>query len=213
MMDVYQWHNEITGKRVVEALKKNHFDAIYCPDGETAVTEVMKFITPGAKVGFGGSVTTRDLKLPEKVLKAGAIVLDHQSAELDADQKAQVRLQQLTCDVFISGTNALTIDGELVNVDGTGNRVAAMIYGPKKVVIVVGINKVVADLDAAFDRIEQVASPMNNKRLARPNPCVKSGTCMDCEGGTRICNVYSILRKKPSSTDTTVIVVGEALGY
>ncbi len=212
-MDVYQWYKETTGKRVVDALKENGFDAMYCPDSAAAVREVMKFIKPGDRVGFGGSVTTRDLKIPEKVREAGAVVLDHQAADLSADQKVEVRLQQLTSDVFVSSTNALTIDGELVNVDGTGNRVAAMIYGPKKVVIVAGINKVVPDLNAAMDRIEHIASPMNNKRLGRPNPCVPAGTCMDCEGSTRICNVYTIMRKKPSSTDITVLVVGEALGY
>jgi hypothetical protein len=212
-LDVYQWHNDIVGRRVVESLKRNRFDAIYCGDEESAVAEVMKFIKPGARVGFGGSVTTRDLNLPERAREAGAVVLDHQAAGLDADQKAQARLQQLTCDVFITSTNAVTVDGELVNVDGTGNRVAAMMFGPKKVVVVAGVNKVVSDLDAAFDRIEQAASPMNNKRLSRPNPCVKSGTCMDCEGESRICNIYSILRKRPSSTDTTVIIVGRHLGY
>jgi len=147
-VDVYQWYNETTGKRVVDALKKNGFDAMYCPDAAAAVGEVMRFVKPGARVGFGGSVTTRDLKIPEKVREAGGVVLDHQAADLSAEQKAEVRLQQLTSDVFISSTNALTIDGELVNVDGTGNRVAAMIYGPKKVIIVTGVNKVVADLNA-----------------------------------------------------------------
>ena len=112
-----------------------------------------------------------------------------------------------------SGSNAVTLEGDIVNVDGAGNRVAALTFGPKKTVVVVGANKIVRDLDEAFERLETFASPMNNKRLDRPNPCVKSGHCEDCHGEARICRVYQILRRRPSLSDFTVIIVGEALGY
>ena len=102
---------------------------------------------------------------------------------------------------------------DILNVDGNGNRVAALTFGPSKTVVVVGVNKIVRDLDEAFARLESYASPMNNKRLDRPNPCVKTGLCEDCQGETRICRAYQILRRKPSLSDFTVIVVGESLGY
>jgi hypothetical protein len=121
--------------------------------------------------------------------------------------------RQLTSDVFISGSNAVTLEGEILNVDGTGNRVAALSFGPTKTIVVVGINKIVRDMDEAFARLETYAAPMNNKRLDKPNPCVKAGVCMDCDGDTRLCRVYNIMRKRPSGTDFTVIIVGEDLGY
>ena len=105
------------------------------------------------------------------------------------------------------------MEGEIVNVDGNGNRVAALTFGPKKTVVVVGLNKVVRDLDEAFARIETRASPMNNKRLERPNPCTKTGLCEDCHGEGRICRVYQILSRRPFLSDFTVIIVGESLGY
>jgi hypothetical protein len=158
-------------------------------------------------------MTVRDLGIQELAAAAGCELLDHNAPGLAQDVKIGLLRRQLTCDLFISSSNAVTLDGEIVNVDGTGNRVAALTFGPKKTVVIVGINKVVRNSDEAFDRIETYASPMNNKRLDRPNPCVKTGVCMDCQGDSRICRVYSILRKRPSMSDFTVIVVGERLGY
>ncbi len=97
--------------------------------------------------------------------------------------------------------------------DANGNRVGALSFGPSKVVVVAGANKIVADLDEAFARVEEIAAPMNNKRLNRPNPCVKSGHCMDCEGEMRSCRIYQILKRKPALSDFTVIIVGEPIGY
>lgn len=125
----------------------------------------------------------------------------------------EIRRKQLTCDVFLTGTNAVTIDGRLVNTDGVGNRVAAMIFGPKKVIIAVGINKIVKDIAEAEKRIKLYAAPMNNKRLNLPNPCIRTGECMDCQGPTRICNVTTILNKRPMLTDIHIFVVGEDLGF
>ncbi len=173
----------------------------------------MRFVKPGATVGFGGSTSVRGIGTQAAVTAAGARVLDHGEPGLDADRKMEIMRAQLTCDLFISGTNALTLDGELVNVDGNGNRVGALSFGPRKVVVVVGTNKIVRDLDEAFSRLETTAGPMNNKRLDRPNPCTKTGQCVDCSGTTRICRIYQILRRKPGLSDFTVIVVGEPLGF
>ena len=110
-------------------------------------------------------------------------------------------------------SNAITLDGMLVNIDGMGNRVSAMTFGPKKVIVEASVDKICKDEKAAFERLENIASPMNNKRLNTLNPCTKTGTCMNCQSKGRICRVYSVLRRKPIVTDITVVVVGESRGY
>ena len=149
----------------------------------------------------------------ERVRALGAEILDHDAPGIDQEKKLELRRAQLTCDLFLSSSNAVTLEGDIVNVDGGGNRVAALTFGPKKTILVVGTDKIFRDVDEAYNRIETTASPMNNKRLDRPNPCVKAGTCQDCQGETRICRVYQVLRRRPLYSDFTVIVVGEPLGY
>jgi len=210
---IRMWRNDTLGEAAVKALKKNGFDAVYVKTGAEAADLVAKHFKKGASVGFGGSMTVKAIGVQDRAAAAGCELLDHNAPGLAPEAKGAILRRQLTSDVFVSGSNAVTLDGEIVNVDGTGNRVAALSFGPAKTVVVVGINKVVRDLDEAFARIETSAAPMNNKRLDRPNPCVKAGTCMDCDGDTRICRIYQILRKRPGGTDFTVIVVGEDLGY
>ncbi len=207
------WHDATLGEAAVKALKKNGFDAIFAATPDEAVEKVMAFIAKGKTVGFGGSMTVKALGIQEKAKALGAEILDHNAQGLSPDGKLAVLRRQLTCDVFVSGSNAVTLEGDIVNVDGNGNRVAALTFGPAKTVVVVGVNKIVRDLDEAMARIESYASPMNNKRLDKTNPCVKTGLCEDCEGATRICRVYQILRRKPSLSDFTVVIVGARLGY
>jgi L-lactate utilization protein LutB len=213
MKAVEEWRYEAIGKSACEALKRSGFDARFAQKGEEALDIVASFVKPGMKVGFGGSMTLRAIGAPDKVKALGAVILDHNAPGLELEAKLDILRAQLTCDIFLSGSNAVTLEGDIVNVDGNGNRVAALTFGPKKTVVVVGANKIVRDLDEALERIETVASPMNNKRLDKPNPCVKTGTCEDCRGETRICRVYQILRRRPSLSDFTVIVVGESLGF
>ena len=213
MDQVNQWRSDVLGETAVKALKKNGFDAVYVESREAAAELVAKNFAKGKSVGFGGSMTVKALGLQEKAQAAGCEVLDHNVPGLEPAAKLALLRRQLTCDVFVSGSNALTLEGELINVDGNGNRVAALTFGPAKTVVVVGANKLVRDLDEGFARLELYASPMNNKRLSGPNPCVKTGVCMDCDGDTRICRVYQILRKKPSLSDFTVVIVGDELGF
>lgn len=213
MTEVEMWSANARGEHTCAALVKNGFDAVFAKTKEEAAELVMKFVKPGMKLGFGGSMTIKSLGIQDKALASGAILLDHNKPGLGAEEKMQVLRAQLTCDLFISSLNAVTRDGFIVNVDANGNRVGALSFGPLKVVAVVGANKIVGDLDEAFARLEEIAGPMNNKRLNRPNPCTKSGYCMDCDGPTRICRIYQILKRKPALTDFTVIIVGETLGY
>lgn len=214
MNEFQAWHNDTLGGKVVEALNKNNFKASYVKTRQEAIDKVLALIPADATVGIGGSWTTStDLGLPGVLEGRGNIVLNHGKPGLSPEETVAIRRQQLASDVFLTGTNAVTLDGKLVNVDGTGNRVAAMMFGPKKVVIVAGVNKIVRDVAEAERRIELHAAPLNNKRLNRPNPCTTTGICMDCQGPTRICNITTILRKCSPLTETHVIIVGEDLGF
>ncbi|AEJ20085.1 lactate utilization protein [Gracilinema caldarium] len=210
---VAAWRDETIGAAAVKALLKNGFDAVYVSNVEEAAQRVMSYIEKGKTIGFGGSTTIKAMGIPEKAQELGAILLDHNAPGLTAEKKLEILRSQLTCDVFISSSNAVTLEGYLVNVDGNGNRVAALTFGPKKTVVVVGTNKIVRNLQEAQERMETIASPMNNKRLDKPNPCVKTGLCQDCALETRICRAYQVLRRRPSLSDFTVIVVGASLGF
>lgn len=213
MSEFIQWHQDIQATRTVEALTKNNFAASYIPAREAAIEQILALIPAGATVGIGGSWTLMELGIPALLEERGHKVLNHNAPGITPENALSIRRAQLTCDVFLTGANAITLDGKIVNVDGAGNRVAAMIFGPKQVIIVAGINKIVADVAAAEQRIATFAAPVNNKRLERPNPCIKTGTCMDCQGPTRICNVTTILRKRPPLTPTQVLLIGDKLGF
>jgi L-lactate utilization protein LutB len=212
-MTINEWHSGAIGDKVVKALKKNGFEAVYFSRREDAAKFVLDFVAPEMSVGFGGSVTIRELGIPEQAREKGAIILDHLQPDLTPEERMDIRRKELVCDLFLSSTNAITLDGSLVNVDGTGNRVAALSFGPKKVIVVAGVNKVCGDIPAAFERIKTYAAPMNNKRLEIANPCAVTGVCSDCKGDGRICRIYSVLKRRPMMTDFTVVLVGENLGY
>ncbi|MDR3560613.1 MAG: lactate utilization protein [Negativicutes bacterium] len=212
MSELVQWHREKIGEKVVGALTKNNFAATFVKTRQEAAEKLLALIPTAATIGFGSSVTIGELDIIAKLEERGNPVLNHTKAGLSQPEIRAIRRQQLLSDVYLSGTNAVTLDGKLVNVDATGNRVAAMIYGPEKVFIVVGVNKVVKDVAEAENRVRVWASPPNNKRLGYPNPCVQTGVCVDCQGPTRICNITTIMHKRPKLTDVHVIVVGEDLG-
>ncbi len=213
MNDFTKWHNETLGCKTVEALKKNGFEAVWCSTAAEAKDKIMELIPEGTSVGLGGSWTVKGLGLPEALAERGNTLLDHGAPGLTNEERLEIRKMQLTCDVFLTGTNAVTMNGELVNTDGVGNRVAAMIFGPGRVIVVMGANKIVKDLDEALERIERVAAPINNKRLGTPNPCTQTGLCMNCQGPTRICNITTVLWKRPKATNFHVILVGDDLGF
>ncbi|MCG1013074.1 lactate utilization protein [Tepidanaerobacter sp. GT38] len=199
-------------QKAVKALIKNGFDAIYVPTKEEAVKKALELVPPNATVGVGGSVTVRELGIVDELRARGHVIFDHHLGST-AEEKNRIRKAQLTCDVFFASTNALTLDGKLVNIDGTGNRVAAMIFGPGHVVLIVGANKITDGLQQAMLRAKQVAAPMNAIRLGLNTPCASTGYCMDCSSENRICKVTTIIEYKPNLTNFTVIVVGEEIGY
>jgi len=212
-MEVKNWHKETVGQKVVNALIKNDFDAIYLSDTQEASDFIMKHVKSGIKVGFGGSMTINNMGIQDKVKAFGGKVIDHGAVGLTREEILSAAREELLCDLFLCSSNAITLDGVLVNIDNTGNRVGAMSFGPKKVIIVVSVDKICKDEAAAFERLETIAAPMNNKRLNRPNPCTTTGVCVDCQTKTRICRLYSVMRKKPAMTDISVVVVGSRCGY
>ena len=207
------WHGHTLGNKTVEALRKNRFEASFFETREETSKAVMQLIKPGMEVAFGGSQTAKQLNLQKMVADAGATILDHNAAGLSDEQKLEVMRRQQICDVFICSSNAISLQGELFNIDGHGNRVAAMAFGPRMVIVIAGVNKIVADEEAAWLRIRTIAAPINFKRLNRPNPCTKQGICMDCNLPTRGCNIYVATRRKPPMMDFSVFIVNDSLGF
>jgi len=208
------WFNQRRALLCVEALKKKGFCAYYADTRAKAVNLILSEIPKGASVGIGGSVTIRELGIPELLKEQGHTVYDHWDPNLSASQKQDVRKKQITADVFLSSTNALTKDGTLVNTDGSGNRVAAMIFGPKITIVVCGINKIVEDLQHAVDRIRNYAAPINFKRLGLKFPCQEGSNCTACGRPLKGCRITTIIEAVPSGKEKfVVILVGENLGY
>ena len=213
MHEFKDWHNETLAAKVVNALNKNNFSASYVSTGKEAVEKILGLIGPEATVGVAGSWTVKQLGIVDLLEGRGNTLFNHNKPGLSPEESLAIRHKQLACDVLLTGTNAITLDGKLVNVDGAGNRVAAMIFGPKMTIVVAGMNKIAADVQNAEKRIQFHAAPINNKRLGYTNPCVRSGHCMDCQGPTRICNVTTIIHRRPFPSRIEIILIGEDLGF
>ncbi len=213
MNEFKSWSNDTLAAKTVQALEKNNFTSSYVKTKQEAVEQILALIPEGATIGVGGSWTVGQLGVVAELEKRGHVIYNHGKPGLSPEEALAARRAQLTCDVFLCGTNALTMDGKLVNVDGIGNRVASMMFGPKQVIVAAGVNKIVRNVEEAEKRIELLAAPINNKRLSRPNPCTTTGMCMDCQLPTRICNITTIIRKRPSLTPINVVIIGEELGF
>lgn len=199
---------------VADALSARGFEVYISPSKEEAANAVMALASDALSVGFGGSKTLAELELPTKMAAAGKEILRHGDPELTPEQKMDVMRRELTCDLFLLSANALTADGRIVNIDGNGNRVAASIFGPKKVVFVIGRNKIVdGGIDEAIARIKAEACALNCRRLNRKTPCAITGECADCDSPDRICRATVILERRPTRTPTFIILVDENLGF
>ncbi|MBC7091886.1 MAG: lactate utilization protein [Nitrososphaeria archaeon] len=206
--DVREWYNMELALKAVESLKRNGFSAYYFKGRSEAVEKILGLVPEKAVVGVGGSITVRELGLPEILSKRGHEVILHNSPDTFENRR-----KTLVADVFLSSVNAVTLDGKLVCLDGVGNRVAALAFGPKKTIVVAGVNKLVRGLDEALWRVKNVAAPMNVKRLNRKAPCALNGLCVDCDSSERLCRAILILEKAPARSDFHVILVGESLGF
>jgi hypothetical protein len=211
--DLVDWTYERKCERAVEALAHNGFPAVYCKSREAAFDYIMGEAAEADSIGFGGSLSVVDLKVADRLGELGKELLIHYAAGLTPEERLAIMRRQLGCDLFLTGTNALTLSGCLVNIDATGNRVGSMLFGPKKVIVVAGRNKLVdGGIDEAIKRIKERSAPPNAKRLGFKTPCASSGFCSDCHAPDRICRITTIIDRKPRHTDLRVLVVNADLG-
>ena len=216
-MAVIQENRQID--ELIQRLQRNNISACYVRDRREAFERVMSMIPEGATVGYGDSLTLRQIGVVDALESGHYTFLNPWRPGTSVEENIRLKKRSLTADVYVTGTNALTLDGEIVNVDGHGNRVAAMLFGPDKVILVVGVNKVVADLAAARARIRDEAAPKNVQRhpdFHPTPPCGLTGACSDCNSPWRICNKTVVIQREYSnekySPRITVVLVGETLG-
>lgn len=200
-------------ERTIEAFKKNKINGYFVQDEAEAIEKINEIVKDGSTVSVGGSMTLFQTGVIDYLRSGKYDFLDRYKAGLSPLEIKDIYRKSFSADAYITSSNAVTEDGELYNVDGTGNRVAAMIYGPDKVIVVVGYNKIVKDLDEAIERNRNISAPANAKRLNRVTPCVKVGYCMDCNSDDRICSDYVVIRKQTDKTRMHVIIVNKELGY
>ncbi|MEE1243824.1 lactate utilization protein [Frisingicoccus sp.] len=203
---------ETAAETLIKNLNKRGMEGYYVDNGKEAVEKALSLTTPGSSVSWGGSMTITDIGLIDALKAGDYTVLDRTVPKTD-EEKREFFGKVNMCDYYFMSTNAITMDGELLNIDGTGNRVASLIFGPANVVIVAGMNKVVDNVDTALDRARNTAAPMNTIRLDRSTPCTKTGRCMDCMSPECICNQFVVTRGCRPVGRIKVILVGEELGY
>lgn len=213
MNSVALWSNEMKINRTIEALKKNNMNGYYAKNRDEVIKLIEDIVAEGSKVAVGGSETLSELGVLEYLRSGRYDFLDRYKAGLTPEEVTNIFKQSFLADAYLSGCNAITENGELYNVDGNGNRVAAMLYGPDKVIVICGVNKIVKDVDEAIKRNRAISAPMNAKRLNRKTPCAKVGYCMDCNSPERICNEYTLIKKQRLPERMHVIFLNENLGY
>ena len=199
-------------RTILKNLQRRHIEGFYCPTAAEAVNKVSELIEDGSYVTWGGSMTIRDLGIPDMLRSRKSLeVLDRDLIESPEDKQA-VYLRAFSADVYLTSANAISEDGVIVNIDGNGNRVAAITWGPKKVIFVIGLNKVAQTVEAALSRVRGTASPINAARFDITTPCQIDGVCHNCNSPESICNYVHFLRNSPKGRHV-VVLVGENLGY
>lgn len=206
--------NALLAEKLVGNLKQRHYEAFFCHTAQEAVEKITGMIPEGSSVTWGGSMTIRDMGLTRALHnKEGLDIWDRDLAP-DREAAQEIYRRAFYADYYLSSVNAMSEDGEIVNIDGNGNRVAAITFGPKHVILVVGINKVAQNLEAATSRARSLAAPVNMMRFADLNtPCKHDGTCHDCKSPDSICNYIQIMRNSHPAGRHIVVIVGEELGY
>lgn len=211
MKSPMELYYEKRGTLLVKHLKSRHFDAYYCSTKEEALQKALELIPEGASVGWGGAMSAQQIGLLDAVREGNYHPLDRERCS-DPEEKNAIARKCLDADVFITGANGLSMDGQMVNIDGLGNRVAAIIFGPKKVLVIAGMNKAADTLEAAIARARTVAAPANEQRFGHNNPCTVTGCCADCKSESCICNHIVVTRHCRPVGRIQFILVGEALG-
>ncbi len=204
---------EKKAKIIIENLKKRNMEGYYCESNEKLLETLLPMIEEGASIAWGGSESLKECGLMDAIKTSGKYNLIDRSNAKTPEQDREVYLQSAGSDYYLMSTNAITIDGELVNIDGNGNRVACLIHGPKYVFLVVGMNKVVADIGEGLSRTQNVASPPNTIRLNKKTPCAETGICGGCLSPDCICSQVVITRRSRHEGRIKVFLVAEDLGF
>lgn len=212
MTDAKKLYFEKRGQILVKNLKNRHFDAWYCPDKQSALEKTLELIPRDKTVSWGGCESATEIGLIGTLQNGDYQIIDRSKA-VSAEERTKMMKQGLAADIFITGANALSMDGQMVNIDGMGNRVAAIVYGPDSVIVIAGMSKVEDTVEAAVCRARTVAAPINKQRFENVTPCAVTGTCADCKTEGCICNQILITRHCRPVGRIKFILVGEELGF
>lgn len=212
MESVKKEYYEKRAQILVKNLQSRHFDACYCDNAASALEKALEWIPKDATIGWGGCKSVQQIGLLD-ALKAGNYHTYDRDTAATLEERTKISKKCLTADVFLTGANAISLDGQMVNIDGIGNRVAAIVYGPDTVLVVAGMNKVVDSLEDAVTRARTIAAPVNNQRFDNQNPCKTTGSCGNCKCETCICNQILITRNCRPAGRIKFIIVGEDLGF
>jgi L-lactate utilization protein LutB len=204
------WSDKLA-PRIQKALQARHFEAYYCKTASEAKEQALKLIPEGSSISWGGSVTIREIGLIDSVESGGYRIIDRDRAKTQ-DERFELMRQALLCDAYLTSVNAISEDGQFVNVDGVGNRVAAIAFGPRTVIAVVGMNKACKTLEDAYSRARNHASPLNAVRLNLKTPCNDTGSCVNCKSDDCICSYIVATRMSRVPGRIKIILVGEPLG-
>ena len=211
-MSPIEIRNEKAAGKVIKNLARRNIEAFYCPTAHEAVEKLLEMIPAGSSVTWGGSMSIRDIDIPAALANAGKYEVYDRDKAPDRAAATEIYLKAFSCDYYLSSANAITEDGVIVNIDGTGNRVAAITFGPRNVIFVIGMNKLTQNVDAALARARSLAAPVNTARFDIQTPCKLDGVCHNCLSDDCICNYIHYLRHSPKGKHK-VILVGESLGY
>ncbi len=204
--------NRLLAEKVIKGLTSRNMTGYYAETKEDALKKALEIIPEGATVGWGGSVSVNQIGLKEAVINGNYNALNREACKTP-EEKEKLQREVFFADYFLSSSNAVTEDGILVNIDGNANRIAAIAYGPQHVIMIVGINKIAPDVDAAISRARSIAAPANAQRFPLSTPCKKMGVCADCKAIDTICCEFLITRFSRHTGRIHVILVGEELGY
>lgn len=211
MSDPKQKYYSKRAEILVKNLCSRHFEAYFCETKEKALEKALELIPEGSTVGWGGAMSAKQIGLLDAVNNGPYNAIDRDKTTTPEERKKAMK-SCLMADVFITGANAISMDGQMVNIDGVGNRVAAIVYGPESIIVVVGMNKVMDTLEAAMIRARTVAAPMNKQRFDAQTPCEVTGVCGDCKSEGCICNQILITRNSKPAGKIKMVLVGEDLG-
>lgn len=212
MTEQQKLYYEKRGKILVKNLQSRHFDAYYCATKQDALEKALELIPRGATVAWGGTMSAGQIGLFDALRQGDYALIDRDKCTT-MEERAQAAKDSMFADVFLTSANGMSLDGQMVTIDGTGNRLAAICYGPGTIVAIVGMNKVTDTLEEALRRARTVAAPMNKQRFPLQTPCEVTGTCADCKSEQCICNQILITRHCRPTGRIRFVIVGEDLGF